>query len=495
MVSVTSLKNDKNKLWGTSIVWRLTLLYTFSVSLLLITIVAFFYEELSSNLREEEKQLLAEKVHFIRTVLQRSADNRIFFEEEIRRGVRTEDHNPYFIYFIRILEPQGSVLIETPGMAKILPASIFPIPFAEKNQSNLAKKSVNWDKADGNTYLLLAAKEDMKPHTHVIQLAMDISREDTLLQTYEDQVMIIIPLGILILILLGIFISYQGLEPVRRISQQMQCITASRLHKTQGLNSDSWPSELIELADSFDKMLERLNNSFARLNQFSADLAHELRTPIHNLMGEFEVALMHTRSEAEYRSVLESGLEECSRLTQMIASLLFLARADNTKVPLRLEQIDVRRELEEIRFSYEAVAEEKSVKIECEGESSLPADRILLQRAIVNLLSNAIYHTPTGGKILMAVETSQSASGVIIRVSDSGCGIAREHLSKVFDRFYRVDSARTDGYYKIGLGLPIIQSIMELHGGTINIDSQLDKGTTVTLHFPIKQHLHNNFSR
>ena len=460
------------------------MLYTFSISLLLIMIVAFFYEELSSSLREEEKQLLAEKVHFIRTVLKRSEDNRIFFEEEIRRGVRTEDYKPYFIYFIRILEPQGSVLIETPGMAKILPASIFPIPFAEKNQSNLAQKPVRWDKADGNTYLLLAAKADMKPHTHVIQLAMDISYEEMLLQIYEDELIIIIPLGILFLIMFSIFISYQGMEPLRRMSKQMQYITANRLHKMSDSSSNYWPSELTELADSFDKMLERLNNSFTRLNQFSADLAHELRTPIHNLMGEFEVALMHARSEAEYRSVLESGLEECNRLTQIISSLLFLARADNTRMDLRLEQIDVRRELEQIRFSYEAVAEEKRVKIECEGESSLQADRSLLQRAIINLLSNALHHTPAGRKILMTVETPQNAPGVIIRVSDSGCGIAREHLSKVFDRFYRIDPARTDSYNKIGLGLPITQSIMKLHGGTISIDSQLDKGTTVTLHFP-----------
>lgn len=460
------------------------MLYTFSISLLLIMIVAFLYEELSSSLREEEKQLLAEKVHFIRTVLQRSEDNRIFFEEEIRRGVRTEDYKPYFVYFIRILEPQGSVLIETPGMAKILPASIFPIPFAEKNQSSLAQKAVRWDKADGNTYFLLAAKADMKPHTHVIQLAMDISYEETLLQIYEDQLIIIIPLGILFLITFSTFISYRGMEPLRKMSQQMQYITANRLHKMPGSNSDYWPSELTELANSFDNMLERLNNSFTRLNQFSADLAHELRTPIHNLMGEFEVALMHTRSEAEYRSVLESGLEECSRLTQIIGNLLFLARADNARMVLRLEQIDVRRELEEIRFSYEAVAEERGVRIECEGESSLQADRSMLQRAIINLLSNALHHTPTGRKILMTVGTPQNAPGVIIRVSDSGCGIAREHLSKVFDRFYRIDPARTDGYDKVGLGLPITQSIMKLHGGTISIDSQRDKGTTVTLHFP-----------
>ncbi|MDD5037041.1 MAG: ATP-binding protein, partial [Methylococcaceae bacterium] len=208
--------------------------------------------------------------------------------------------------------------------------------------------------------------------------------------------------------------------------------------------------------------------------------------PINNLMGEAEVTLARARSEAEYRDVLESSLEECGRLSRMIDSLLFLARADNAEVSLQLARLDVRQELEAIRDFYEAVTEEQGVTAQCEGEASLEADPILFRRAVTNLLANAIRHTPSGGQIKLVVEPSPSADGVAIHVSDNGCGIAHEHLPKVFDRFYRVDQARSADSHSTGLGLAIVRSIMAMHGGTVSIESQPGKGTTVTLHFPLK---------
>jgi len=177
----------------------------------------------------------------------------------------------------------------------------------------------------------------------------------------------------------------------------------------------------------------------------------------------------------------------------MIDSLLFLARADNAEVSLQPARLDVRQELEAIRDFYEAVTEEQGVTIQCVGEASLEADPILFRRAVTNLLANAIRHTPSDGQIKLVVESFPSADGVIIRVSDSGCGIAREHLPKVFDRFYRVDQARSADSHSTGLGLAIVRSIMAMHGGTVSIESQPGKGTTATLHFPLfndrKNHL------
>ncbi len=443
------------------------------------------------NLREEDKQFLADKVHSLQMLLQEHGDNRTSLEQEVQWEAVTAKVTPYYAYFSRILEP-GIVVIETPGMAEVVPATVFPMPAAETKRGDLAENSLQWYTADGHPYLLLAAQTTNEAgESRVIQVALDVSREDALLTDYQRKLAMILPLGILLSATLGALVARRGMRPLQDITRAAQRITASQLHER--IEPTRWPRELRTLAEAFDQMLGRLEDSFTRLTQFSADLAHELRTPINNLMGEAEVTLARARSEAEYRDVLESSLEECGRLSRMIDSLLFLARADNAEVSLQLARLDVRQELEAIRDFYEAVAEEQGVTAQCEGEASLEADPILFRRAITNVLANAIRHTPSGGQIKLVVEPSPSADSVAIHVSDNGCGIAQEHLPKVFDRFYRVDQARSADSHSTGLGLAIVRSIMVMHGGTVSIESQPGKGTTVTLHFPLfndqKNHL------
>lgn len=481
------MKNDNNILWHPgSIVWRLTLFYTLSASILLVGVTAFLYEALVTNLHEEDKQFVAEKAHAIQIFLQEREDDLTSLEQEIQRGETITKLMPNYTYFLRVLKPGGVVLTETLGMEEVIPASIFPLPVIETKQNDLVKNSVRWNKADGHAYLLLTAQStDNTGQFRVIQVALDISREVAVLTDYRRKLAMTLPLGILLSAMFGALITRRGMQPLHDITLAAQDITASHLHAR--INPDRWPRELRTLAEAFDQMLVRLENSFTQLSQFSADLAHELRTPINNLMGEAEVTLAHTRSEVEYRNVLESVLEECSKLSRMIDSLLFLARADNVQIPLQLDRIDIRQKLEMICASYEAVIEEQSVTVECEGESNLKVDPILFRRAITNVLSNAIRHTSAGGKIKLIVEPSPTAPSVAISISDSGCGIAPEHLSKVFDRFYRVDQSRSTDSHSTGLGLAIVKSIMTMHGGTVSIESQLGKGTIITLHFPSKK--------
>lgn len=444
----------------------------------------FLYQGLASSLREEDKQFLVEKVHTIQILLQERGGKRIYsVEQEIQRGMLTEKIMPYYDYFSRILEPGGTVLIETSGMAGIIPATAFPMPATETEYSNLADNCFRWNTVDGQPYLLLTAQLINKTgQSQVVQVALDVSRENELLKDYQRQLAMILPLGILLSALFGALVARQGMQPLKNITLTVQRITANQLQER--IDPTLWPRELQALAEAFNQMLGRLRSSFVQLTQFSADLAHELRTPINNLMGETEVTLARARSEVEYRDVLESSLEECSRLSFMIDSLLFLARTENVKVPLQLVWVDVYQELAVICDSYEAVTEEQGVTVEYEGESSLEVDPILFRRAITNVLANAIRHTSAGGKIKLVVELSPNVHSVNIRVSDNGCGIAHEHLSKVFDRFYRVDQARSTESHNTGLGLAIVESILVLHGGTVSIDSQLGKGTTVTLNFP-----------
>jgi two-component system heavy metal sensor histidine kinase CusS len=240
-----------------------------------------------------------------------------------------------------------------------------------------------------------------------------------------------------------------------------------------------WPRELQRLAVAFDDMLARLEISFTRLSQFSADLAHELRTPIANILGEAQVALTRDRTSDEYREVIESTVVECERLSGIVDNLLFVARADAARELIERKQFDGRAALEKIATFYRTIAEDRRVTINCTGEGEIHGDPVLFSRAVSNLVDNALRFTPDGGAIQISIAARAAHSEVA--VSDSGCGIPSEHLPHVFDRFYRVDSSRSSA--GAGLGLALVKSIVDLHGGSARIESEVNRGTAVVLTF------------
>jgi two-component system heavy metal sensor histidine kinase CusS len=291
---------------------------------------------------------------------------------------------------------------------------------------------------------------------------------------------LVLLLGILLSAGAGMAVARQGMRPLEEIAGAAKRITATHLHERVG--ETKWPEELGTLASAFDEMLNRLEDSFHRLSQFSADLAHELRTPINNLMGEAEVALSRSRTAEEYREVIASSLEEYGKLSSLIDTLLFLSRAENPETQIVKSPLDARREMEAVREFHEAVAEEQGVTVTCEGYGTIYADSILLRRAVSNLLSNALQYTPRGGEVVLSAEPQEDRS-VKIRVSDTGTGIAPEHLPRIFDRFYRADPSRSRYPQGMGLGLSIVRSIVDLHRGDVSIQSD-PGGTIVTLLFP-----------
>ncbi len=271
------------------------------------------------------------------------------------------------------------------------------------------------------------------------------------------------------------------MRPLKEITASVQSVKVSRLHERIG--KAAWPRELTALAAAFDEMLERIEDSFTRLSRFSADLAHELRTPISNLIGEAEIAHSRSRTQEEYRHVLESSLEEYGKLSRMMESLLFLARAESAQTGVERSRLDARKEIEAVREFYDAMAEEQNVKVTCRGNATLAADPMFFRRALSNLLSNALQYTPPGGTIMISAEQLYDRS-VEIKVSDTGSGIAPDHLPKIFDRFYRTDPARARYREGAGLGLAIVKSILDLHGGSVSIHSEPHNGTTAILWFP-----------
>jgi two-component system heavy metal sensor histidine kinase CusS len=277
---------------------------------------------------------------------------------------------------------------------------------------------------------------------------------------------------------IALTVTRKGLRPITEMTDSLKRIGPKRLHER--IPPEGWPRELRPLAVAFDEMLDRLEDSFTRLSQFSADLAHELRTPIANIRGEGEVALTRSRTPEEYREVIESSVGECERLSAIVDSLLFLARAEAAEGHIDRTLFNGRDAVEKIAAFYEPIAEEHHTAITCAGEGDIHADPMLFGRAVSNLVENALRFTPAGETIQISISAGAEHSQVSVK--DTGCGIAAEHLPRVFDRFYRADSSRS--VQGSGLGLALVKSIMDLHGGSVAVESEVDRGTVVILTFP-----------
>ena len=303
-----------------------------------------------------------------------------------------------------------------------------------------------------------------------VAVALDISHHREFMTAFRKTLWIFVAFGILLTGFLGWFTARRGLAPVRNIAQVAKGISATRLGDRLPL--ESVPAELVDLATSFNDMLGRLEDSFRRLSDFSSDLAHELRTPVSNLMTQTQVALSRSRSAEEYREILYSNLEEYDRLARMIADMLFLAKADNGLIVPNRETIDLAMEVDELIGFYEALTDEQGVRVSRFGAGSISGDRPMIRRAISNLLSNAIRHTPRGGAIKVEIHDLGN-DGIRLAVENPGEAIPPEHLPRLFDRFYRVDSCRQRGGEGagLGLGLAITKSIVEAHGGTISVSA------------------------
>jgi two-component system heavy metal sensor histidine kinase CusS len=259
---------------------------------------------------------------------------------------------------------------------------------------------------------------------------------------------------------------HQGHAPLREISDQIRSIHSAQLH--QRLPLQHVPHELLVLANAFNAMLDSIQDSFQRLSNFSADIAHELRTPVTNLTTQTQVALTRARSMEEYREILYSNLEEFERMSKMISDMLFLAQTDHKLLKPELSEVNIAAELQALFEYFEVWAEDRSIVLTWSGDSPVvPGDRLMLRRALSNLLGNAIRHTPQGQTV--NVTLSEQHDSAVIRISNPTDEISPEHIPRLFDRFYRVDPSRQHKGDGAGLGLAIVKSIVDAHGGIITV--------------------------
>ena len=314
-----------------------------------------------------------------------------------------------------------------------------------------------------------------------LKLALDVTEPRDIQGAYSRALVLITLAGGLIAAVLGLVAVRKGLEPLRRMATAAGQITASRLGER--LRPEDTPAELSEMASNFNGMLGRLEDSFRRLNDFSSDIAHELRTPINNLLGQTQVALSRARSSDDYRAVLELNAEEFERLSHMIQDMLFLAQADNAQAALKLEKVNLAAECGKLLEYFEPVIEEGHLLVNLFGQGTVQADRLLVQRALANLMSNAVRNSPPGTSVRIEIAVSD-AGEVAVDIVNSGPGIPVEELPRIFDRFYRTRGARDRKQEGTGLGLAIVRTIAQLHGGEVIAQSIPEVETRFRLIFP-----------
>ena len=452
-----------------SIASQLVLLFTLTAGLVLCCGLGLFYAMVVRHAFEEDNAFLADKLLALRASLRTPG-----WPQTLNQELRTDRLGEPRAYWIRLMDSDGRIVAQTPGMDQILPATVFP----SRNSKTAAAPRLRNYRTRGKLFSLVTTAERADGKAYLVQLAQDRSADAQFTRQFGILLGSVLILGVLISTVIAVRVTRRGLTPLGQMTEALQRTGPS--HLAERVGSAGWPTELQPLAAAFDAMLDRLEDSFNRLSQFSADLAHELRTPVSNLLGEAQVALTKERKPEEYRETIESSVAECERLSGIIENLLFLARAEGAAEHIECKQFDGRKEVEKIAALYEGFAEDQRIATHCSGEGMIYADPALFGRALSNLLDNAVRFNPAGGRIDISI-TAEPTRSVIV-VSDTGCGIPSEHLPRVFDRFYRVDSSRSSR--GTGLGLALVKSIADLHGGSVVIESTLNTGTTVTLAFP-----------
>ena len=451
-----------------SIAFQLILLFTLAAGLLLACGLGIFYSIVVRHASAEDNAVLADKMFALSADLRENGPE--IFAEEVT-AYRAGQHTPYWI---RILDSQGRVVAETPQMNQLIPTQIFP---AGRETAEALRTRKDYRSA-GKLFSLLAFNEHPGGKVYTVQLAQDRSSDEQVERNFTLLFIAVLFGGIMASALIAIIVTRRGLRPLREMTKSLGRIGPDQLKERIG--SAGWPRELQPLAIAFDEMLKRLDDSFTRLSQFSADLAHELRTPIANMMGEAQVALTRDRTATDYRETIESTVAECERLSRIVDNLLFVARVDAAREPIERKQFDARAAIEKIAAFYQTVADDHHVTISCSGDGQIYADPDLFERVVGNLLENALRFTAEHGLIRVAL--SKHNSDFEVTVSDNGCGIPAEHLPRVFDRFYRVESSRSsDG---AGLGLALVKWIVQLYAESAAIDSNVGRGTTVKMIFP-----------
>ena len=454
-----------------SITVALTLLFAGASTVVLLALGFVISSSVEKHFEEQDMEVLAAKMKLTRHTLE--------------RFTMASDLN-------QITQPLNDALVGHHGLDLIVyeqkgasvystQSATFPKELVTMNAVNRPNKPFTWQ-AGGQSYRGIADVVQIGTGTGrkmIVATSINIMHHLAFMQSFVHTLWAFVAAAAALSGLLGWAAVRRGLLPLRTMREQAQVVTAQQLNRR--LKMDAVPVELEDLAQSLNDMLARLEEAFERLSDFSSDIAHELRTPVSNLMTETQVALTRVRSAEEYRNILESNAEEFDHMARMISDMLLLAKSENSLVASNCSQITLAIEVTALFDYYDAVAEEKGLRLILEGDAMVNADKTMLRRAIGNVLSNAIRHSAPNTSL--RVRISEGAGQVTMQIENTGDMIPPEYLERIFDRFFRLDTARqrSDG---TGLGLAIARSIIMAHGGTVSASSAGDV-TTFFIKLPL----------
>jgi two-component system heavy metal sensor histidine kinase CusS len=447
-----------------SLTARLTLLFAAGSCTVLLALGWSIGGSIEQHFEEQDRFVLAGKMLLAQHTIERVASPEEYAQLPTLLDDALVGHHDLVV---QVLGPQRNVLLASPNVD-------FSDALRSPTNANTAPALTTWTQNGrtyrGMTHAISTAIVAMPPL--VVTVAVDIAHHAHFMHLFLRTLWLFVAGAAVATGLLGWFAASRGLAPLRAMRERAAGVTAHKLD--QRLPVDAVPPELADLAQTLNAMLARLEDAFKRLSDFSSDIAHELRTPVSNLMTQIQVSLSRPRDAASYREILESNAEECERLTRMISDMLFLAKTESTQTGALMtansEPVDLARAVGELFDFYEALAEEKSVRLKMSGHCTVVGDRLMLRRAISNLLSNALRYTPSGGAILVTL--AQTPEHALLTVDNPGETIPAQHLPRLFERFYRADASRQHASGEgTGLGLAITQAIVQAHKGTITAES------------------------
>src|SRR6267143_5299571 len=435
---------------------RLTLWYVVVLAALLVAYGAASLFFLFLSMREQVDHNLLEDMETVEGQIATEPDGSLTLR--LHHG---EEGDPGLHRFVEIWSPEGKLLYRTP---QLFGQALGGPPSRKEAREDIAPVSERLP--NGLRVRLASSPHHLDNYIVILRVAHNEQAMWRELREFATVLLIGLPLGVLLAGFGGYALARKALAPIDAMTRETQKISVQNLGAR--LSVQNREDELGRLGAILNAMLGRLQRAFEQLRRFTADASHELRTPLTAIRSVGEVALQEPKGPAEYRDVIGSMLEEVDRLTRLVESLLTLSRADAGHLQLQRMDMSLLALTRDASSMVEVLAEEKGQRIDIDGDASLivSVDRLVLRQAIVNLLDNAIKYSPKNTRILVRVGFG-AAGQASLDITDEGPGIPSEHQPYVFDRFYRVDQARTREWGGTGLGLAITRWAIEAHGGEI----------------------------
>jgi len=465
------------KKFNLPIKWRLTIWYGFVLSLILITFASGIFIYFKNSLQES----IDAKIRSIGEVLSSSMtdahNTSVFgnFERYLENVLGKKPKGK----FIQIMDSSGRIGAKMSDIeGEALPTSFSALERAMKGE--IVYETI--EKTKPRLRMITIPIMENKKVTSVVQVGTSLEDFDETIKKLLLIMIISIPSSICVTIVVGYFMAKKALKPVDQIRRAAIKISSSNLDERIDIGGRK--DELGRLAETFNAMIGRLKDAFQRINQFSIDVSHELKTPLTILKGETEVALRKEREKHDYQILLMSNLEEIDRMSCIIDDLLLLSKADMKEIKLNVEEVALRDLIMDVCMDMKVVADKKNVELEASEleDIRLKGDELKLRRMLLNIVENGIKYSQVGGKV--SVSSCQNNGYVKIDVKDNGIGISEEDIKYIFDRFYRADRSRKRESGS-GLGLSISRWIAEAHQGSIEVISQPAQGSKFTIKLPI----------